>query len=101
MFPKRRRMPPLAVFITLALLAAPLAVEAQQAGKVYRIGILAQFGPNVPESARLWDGLLQGLRELGYVAPRAPFTGVPSGSVLTEWTSSRFNGENHLHNDLQ
>jgi putative tryptophan/tyrosine transport system substrate-binding protein len=67
MFPKRRRMPPLAVFITLALLAAPLAVEAQQAGKVYRIGILAQFGPNVPESARLWDGLLQGLRELGYV----------------------------------
>jgi putative ABC transport system substrate-binding protein len=53
--------------IALALLAAPVAAQAQPAEKVFRIGILAQFGPNAPESARLWEGLLQGMRELGYV----------------------------------
>jgi putative tryptophan/tyrosine transport system substrate-binding protein len=53
--------------LSLALLAGPLTAESQRLAKMYRIGILAQFGPNMPESARLWDGLLQGLRELGYV----------------------------------
>ena len=45
------------------LLAAPLAVEAQQAGKVYRIGFLRAGQP--PES--YLDGFQQGLRERGYV----------------------------------
>ncbi len=45
-----------------ALLAAPLAVEGQQAGKVYRIGMLA----NTP-NPRLEDMVPQGLRELGWV----------------------------------
>ena len=52
------------VFIgTLAggLLAAPLAANAQQAEKVYRIGVLAA----VPTPVQ--DALLQGLRERGYV----------------------------------
>lgn len=46
--------------LALALLTAPLGTEAQQAGKVYRIGILA-VGP--------WaaiEGLRDGLKELGY-----------------------------------
>jgi ABC-type uncharacterized transport system substrate-binding protein len=46
------------------LLAAPLTAEAQQAGKVYRIGILA----NVPRNdGDLWGAFVQGLRKLGYV----------------------------------
>jgi putative ABC transport system substrate-binding protein len=47
----------------LGLLAAPLAAEGQQAGKVYRIGFLRAGQP--PES--YLDGFQQGLRERGYV----------------------------------
>jgi len=42
-------------------LAAPLAVEAQQVMKVYRIGVLGN------ENNPPWEGFRQGLRELGYV----------------------------------
>jgi putative ABC transport system substrate-binding protein len=49
------------------LLAAPLAAEAQQATKVFRIGLLGCCSPTSPESAGLWGAFLQGLRELGYV----------------------------------
>jgi len=45
------------------LLAAPLAVEAQQAAKVYRIGVLLP-------GAGVTDLLRQSLRELGYVEGR-------------------------------
>ena len=45
------------------LLVAPLGAEAQQAGKVYRIGFLRAGQP--PES--YLDGFQQGLRERGYV----------------------------------
>src|SRR5690242_5270939 len=45
------------------LLAAPLAAEAQETGKVYRIGFLR--GGQPPES--YLDALQQGLRERGYV----------------------------------
>ena len=51
---------------TLGILAAPLAAEAQQAGKVYRVGILGNVPPTDAEGARLWGALTQGLRELGY-----------------------------------
>jgi putative ABC transport system substrate-binding protein len=44
-----------------AVLAAPLAAEAQQAGKVYRIGILANV------SGDIWGPFIEGLRDLGYV----------------------------------
>ena len=53
-------------FISTALgfLAAPLAVDAQQPGKVARIGVLSQgssiSGPHIREAFR------QGLRDLGY-----------------------------------
>ncbi len=48
----------------MALLAAPPAAEAQQAGKVYRIGFLF-FGSRGP--SRELDTFRQGLRELGYI----------------------------------
>ena len=48
------------------LLAAPLAAGAQQAGKVYRIGILGNVPLSDTEGARVWGALTQGLRELGY-----------------------------------
>ena len=47
------------------LLAAPLAVEAQQAGKVYRIGVLAN------EPSPMWEAFRQRLKELGYVERNA------------------------------
>jgi len=53
--------------LAIGLLAAPLAAEAQSAGKVWRIGILSGYSPTSPEAARVWEGFLQGLRELGYV----------------------------------
>ncbi len=50
------------VALTLSLLVAPLAAEAQPPGKVYRIGYLGTD----PPPAHLWDALLDGLRERGY-----------------------------------
>src|SRR5262250_2315096 len=47
------------------LLAAPLAVEAQQVGKVYRLGFLGLA--SAVQMAREVDGMRQGLRELGYI----------------------------------
>ena len=50
------------MMLTLSLLAAPLAAEAQPPGKVYRIGYLA----TIPPPSHLWEALLDGLRERGY-----------------------------------
>jgi len=50
------------------LLAAPIAANAQQAGKVARIGLLV-FGPlDAPETRQTVEAFRQGLREHGYVA---------------------------------
>jgi putative ABC transport system substrate-binding protein len=54
------------VALTLSLLVAPYAVEAQQPTKVYRIGILAGSAQALRER-RGYDAWQQGLRELGYV----------------------------------
>src|SRR5262247_4093953 len=58
----------LAVILTFSLAFAPLAVEAQQAGKIYRMGYLysgsATSSPRGPEAFR------EGLRELGWVEGR-------------------------------
>jgi ABC-type uncharacterized transport system substrate-binding protein len=43
------------------LLAAPLAVEAQQSGKVWRVGILVSANP------RVYDGFADELHKLGYI----------------------------------
>ena len=56
-----------AVLALLALGAAPLAAEAQQAAKVARIGYLSTSLASRPH---LRDAFLQGLRDLGYVEGR-------------------------------
>jgi putative tryptophan/tyrosine transport system substrate-binding protein len=48
------------------VLAAPLAAEAQQAGRVVRIGLLSTGAPG-PSSAARWKAFRDQLRELGYV----------------------------------
>ena len=50
-----------------SLLAAPLAAEAEQAGKVFRIGLLGTVPLTEPGTARIWGGLFEGLQQLGYV----------------------------------
>ncbi|HEV8531797.1 MAG TPA: ABC transporter substrate-binding protein, partial [Methylomirabilota bacterium] len=47
------------------LLAAPLVVEAQPAGKVWRIGVLETVPPSL--NAVNFDALREGLQEFGYV----------------------------------
>ena len=54
--------------LALGMLAAPLGAEAQQAGKVYRIGLLGRSPPAT--GGHLWEAFLQGLRDLGYVEGR-------------------------------
>ena len=56
----------LTVMLTLSLFLAPLASDAQQPTKVYRIGRLTA-GPPLPESNPSLEAFRQGLRELGYV----------------------------------
>src|SRR5438132_3620966 len=51
--------------LTGGLLTAPLAAEAQQAGKVPRIGFLSLTSPS--DRPPLLDAFRQGLRELGWV----------------------------------
>ncbi len=53
----------LVVILALGLLLAPLAAEAQQAGKVWRIGLFHVGLDHVPPSL---DGLREGLKALGY-----------------------------------
>jgi putative ABC transport system substrate-binding protein len=53
-----------AVVLALGLVALPLASEAQQATKVWRIGYL---GPAYPTEVRALEAFRQRLRDLGYV----------------------------------
>jgi putative ABC transport system substrate-binding protein len=55
----------LLVTLTLAILVAPSAAEAQQPTKVYRIGRLSSGSP--PDMERTAEAFRQGLREHGYV----------------------------------
>ena len=51
--------------LTVVLLPAPLAAEAQQTAKVYRIGFLATATPSLMSA---WlTAFREGLRERGYV----------------------------------
>ena len=56
----------LAVTLALASISAPSATEAQQPGKVSRVGYLSLSAPGSQDRLRL-DAFRQGLRELGYV----------------------------------
>src|SRR4029450_5565058 len=67
----------LAVVLTLSLFALPLAAEAQEAGKIARIGMLSNF-----HTDPFVESFKQGLRELGYVEGR---------NIIVEyrWTEGR------------
>jgi putative ABC transport system substrate-binding protein len=52
---------------SVAMLAAPLAAMGQQAGKVYRLGILGNIPSTDPQGARVWGAFTGALRDLGYV----------------------------------
>jgi len=54
------------IILTMSLLATPLVAEAQQAGKIPRIGVLRQGSSPDP----LVEAFRQGLRELGYAEGR-------------------------------
>jgi len=64
-----------AFLVTLAggIVVAPLAVEAQPAAKVYRIGFLSQGQP--PKA--FLEALQQGLRERGLRRRSKPRLGIP------------------------
>jgi putative ABC transport system substrate-binding protein len=55
--------------LALALLAAPLAADAQAAGKVYRIGVLSPF-PSSYGPGPSFEAFRQTFRDLGYVDGR-------------------------------
>jgi putative ABC transport system substrate-binding protein len=61
-----RRIIGLLVTLALGFLVTPLAGEAQPAGKVYRIGLLAG-NSQAPREKHAYDAFQQGLRDLGYV----------------------------------
>ena len=50
----------------LVLFSTPLAVEAQQPGKVYRVGVLTKKASD-PAEARLWQAFRSGLRERDWI----------------------------------
>jgi len=55
----------LSAALALSLLAAPLAAEAQPAGKIYRVGYMGTSSPSL--ESNLVEAFRRGLRELGYV----------------------------------
>ena len=57
----------LAVVLVLSLTLAPLAAEAQPAGKLPRVGFLLGFSPGPSPEV---DAFQRGLRELGYIEGR-------------------------------
>jgi putative tryptophan/tyrosine transport system substrate-binding protein len=54
--------------ITLGTLAAPLAVEAQPAGNVYRVGYLS--AGSIAATPHNLEAFRQGLHELGWIEGR-------------------------------
>lgn len=53
--------------ISAGLVVASVAMAAEQAANVFRIGILGTYPPSSPEFAHLWRAFDQGLRELGCI----------------------------------
>jgi hypothetical protein len=62
-----RAGPPLLVIVLYAILASPLATEAQPPTRIYRIGVLT-FAPSPDLVDR--EACLKALRTLGHVAAR-------------------------------
>jgi putative tryptophan/tyrosine transport system substrate-binding protein len=59
-----------AVVLTVSLVLAPLAAEAQQPGQVPRVGYISPGSSSDPFRQRRFEAFRQGLRELGYVEGR-------------------------------
>jgi len=78
----------LAVVLTLSLCLAPLAGEALQAGKVYRIGLFHVGLDHVPPSL---DGLRKGLKALGYDVPASS---IPKISTVFDGSNIRLDWRN-------
>ena len=57
---------PLPILIALAIMSAPLSVEAQQAGRPARIGVLC----SIPCQGPAVNAFRRALRELGYIEGR-------------------------------
>ena len=57
----------LIALLSVTVLVVPLASEAQQPAKVFRLGLLGTVPLTEPGASRIWDGFLEGLRQLGYV----------------------------------
>jgi putative ABC transport system substrate-binding protein len=57
----------LIVTLAIAILAAPLSAEAQQPGKVPRIGVLSPFSPGSESIRPAVEAFHQGLRDLGWI----------------------------------
>ena len=72
----------LTTIVALLMLTVPLAVGAQPAGKVYRVGILGNKALD-PAEADLWQALRLGLRERGWIE---------GGNMLIEyrWAEGKF-----------
>jgi putative ABC transport system substrate-binding protein len=78
----------LAVVLGLALIAAPRAADAQQAGKVYQVGLFHVGLDHVPPSL---DGLREGLKLLGYDVDTSP---APKVSTIFEGKNIRLDWRN-------
>src|SRR2546425_11780704 len=59
----------LAVILTVSVTLAPLAAEAQEGEKVYRIGVLSPFSSSFGPGPS-FEAFRQALQELGYVEGR-------------------------------
>jgi ABC-type uncharacterized transport system substrate-binding protein len=56
-----------ALALSTVLFAVCFSAQAQQPGKVYRVGVLTNVPPRAPEAAPLWGAFQQGLREHGWI----------------------------------
>jgi putative ABC transport system substrate-binding protein len=77
----RLRYPVLITLLAAGIISTPLAVEAQQAGKVWRIGVLG-----VVEAPAIQEAFRQGLRDRGYVEGK---------NVVFEWRFSEGKSERY------
>src|SRR5258708_2279156 len=68
------------VILASSLALAPLAAEAQQASKIWRIGVLTGLSPD----ASRWAPFREGLREFGYFEGK---------NIALEWRSSHGRSE--------
>ena len=63
----RRAVLAFGIVVSLCSLFLPLAADAQQTGKVWRVGYLGNTPTIDPDAARTWEAFRQELQERGYV----------------------------------